>query len=49
MLEKMAEVMDSAEARSDRAKQKLLQQSWGSRRCHRHGSWKLDIKHWTGV
>jgi small subunit ribosomal protein S1 len=27
MLEKMAEVMDSAEARSDRAKQKLLQQS----------------------
>jgi len=27
MLEKMAEVMDTAEARSDRAKQKLLQQS----------------------
>jgi small subunit ribosomal protein S1 len=26
MLEKMAEVMDSAEARAERAKQKLLQQ-----------------------
>ena len=49
MLEKMAEVMDTAEARSDRAKQKLLQQSWGSHSCHRRGCWKLDIKHWTGV
>lgn len=49
MLEKMAEVMDTAEARSDRAKQKLLQQSWGSHNCHRRGCWKLDIKHWRGV